>query len=75
MGARLVGKYAAVTGGAGGIGGAIARRYAAEGARVCVADLSERDAATTAHELGEPAHSFRLDVTSPASIEEFAAFT
>ena len=35
---KLAGKTAIVTGGARGIGAAICRRYAAEGARVVVAD-------------------------------------
>ena len=35
MSGRLAGKDAAITGGTGGIGPAIAARYVAEGARVC----------------------------------------
>ena len=36
---RLKGKIAAITGGAGGIGLAIAQRYAAEGAKIAVLDV------------------------------------
>jgi NAD(P)-dependent dehydrogenase (short-subunit alcohol dehydrogenase family) len=75
MAMRLAGRYAAITGGAGGIGRAIATRYAAEGARVCVADISAEAAARTASEIGGETHPCRLDVTDPASIAEFAAFT
>lgn len=48
----FAGKVALVTGGAGGIGGAVARRLAAGGARVVVADLDERGAAEVADEIG-----------------------
>ena len=40
MGARMHNRVAIVTGGGGEIGGAIARRFAAEGAAVLVADIS-----------------------------------
>lgn len=50
-GGRLHDKVAVVTGGAGGIGRAMVRRFAAEGARVVVADLSE-EGATAAEEVG-----------------------
>ena len=36
---KLVDRVAVVTGAAGGIGGAIARRYAVEGARAAAADI------------------------------------
>ena len=58
---RLGGKRALVTGGARGIGLAIARAYAAEGAEVTVGDLS--DASSTG------LRSLRLDVTDQASID------
>jgi len=43
---KLNGKVALVTGGGGGIGGAIARLFAAEGASVVVADLPAREPGT-----------------------------
>ncbi|WP_433474065.1 3-oxoacyl-ACP reductase [Spirillospora sp. CA-142024] len=48
---RLEGRVAVVTGGAGGIGLATARRFAQEGARVVVADLDETAGKTAADEL------------------------
>ena len=65
---RLAGRVAVVTGGAGGIGAAIARRFAAEGARVTVTDLTAAAAVgqAVADEVGGlfvPA-----DVTSAADL-------
>jgi NAD(P)-dependent dehydrogenase (short-subunit alcohol dehydrogenase family) len=66
---RLAGKVAIVTGGAKGIGAAICRRYAQEGARVVVADILEDEAAKLAGELGDGAFPVTLDVASRPSTE------
>ncbi len=52
MTGRLEGKVAVVTGGASGIGAASARRFAAEGARVVVADLLADAGRAVAEEAG-----------------------
>ena len=66
---KLEGKVAVITGGARGIGAAIAARYAAEGAQVVIADLLADDAAATAKAVGHKAFSVPVDVTRIASIE------
>ncbi|MEU1695630.1 bifunctional rhamnulose-1-phosphate aldolase/short-chain dehydrogenase, partial [Streptomyces hirsutus] len=68
----LATRVALVTGAGSGIGKAIARRLAAEGACVVVADLNGDNAAAVAEELGGPDKAFavRADVTSEEQIEE-----
>ena len=66
---RLDGKVAVVTGGARGIGRAIAERYADEGARVVLADILEEEAREAAQVIARGAFAVRLDVTDPASID------
>ena len=63
--ARLAGRVALVTGGAGAIGGATCTALAAAGATVIVADLQHDAAETVAHELAH-AEAAALDVTSSA---------
>ncbi len=65
---RLKGKTAIITGGARGIGRAIAEGYAREGARVCIADIDGRQCAETAGAIGGGAFGVRLDVTDMDSI-------
>jgi 2-hydroxycyclohexanecarboxyl-CoA dehydrogenase len=62
---RLEGRRALVTCGASGIGAAIARRLAAEGAAVVIGDVNEEGARAVAAEID--AEAARLDVTEPES--------
>lgn len=63
---RLDGKTAMVTGGASGLGLAICERYAAEGARVIVADIDVAAGTALAERLGGGAFFLRLDVSKEA---------
>jgi NAD(P)-dependent dehydrogenase (short-subunit alcohol dehydrogenase family) len=64
---RLDGKVAVITGAASGIGRASARRFAAEGALVCVADLADEPGKQVADELG--GLFVHADVTDSAEVE------
>src|SRR5919202_1978036 len=65
---ELEGRVAFVTGGAGGIGGAVARALATKGACVAVADLDADGAAEVAQELDTNGKPVRLDVTDEAAV-------
>lgn len=64
---KLKGKVAIVTGAASGLGRAIAERYLAEGAKVCIADI--KGAAETAQALGENALGVTMNVTDEAQVD------
>jgi NAD(P)-dependent dehydrogenase (short-subunit alcohol dehydrogenase family) len=70
---RLAGKTAIITGGARGIGAAIAAGYVREGARVCVADLEFERAQETAQTIGNGSFAFDLNVTKQSSIDACVA--
>lgn len=67
MTGRLDGRAALVIGGARGIGGAVARRFAAEGANVVIADLEDGPGRALAQDLGGQYQ--HADVSDPASVE------
>jgi 2-hydroxycyclohexanecarboxyl-CoA dehydrogenase len=65
----LQGKAAIVTGGAGGIGSAISRRLAEEGAKVGIFDLRLDAAQKVAAEIGNGATAHACDITDLKSVE------
>ena len=71
---RFAGQTAVVTGAGGGIGTAIARRFADEGAHVIVCDAAEDLAHTTAHAIvtaGGSAEAAVFDVSDPDDVAAF----
>jgi NAD(P)-dependent dehydrogenase (short-subunit alcohol dehydrogenase family) len=72
---RLEGKIAIVTGAAAGIGAATARLFAAEGARVVVADWNGEGARAIASEIGEAAIAVTVDVRAEAQVMAMMART
>lgn len=70
----LTGRVAIVTGGGGAIGAAIARRLAANGARLVIADIDEEAARGVAAELPD-AIAVATDITDHASVANALAAT
>lgn len=66
----LSGRRAVITGGAAGIGAAIARAFAAEGATVVIADRDGTAAAALADELG--GESWEVDLLDVAALESLS---
>lgn len=69
---RFSGRVAVITGGASGIGAALARRLHGEGAKVLIADMNEARGQALAAELGERARFQATDVTSFDAVEALA---
>ena len=75
---KLLKKVAVVTGGGRSIGAAIVKRFAAEGAKVVIADILEKDAQSLAEEIGKAggeACAVRADISDPAQVDSMVAET
>ncbi|TAN45306.1 MAG: 3-oxoacyl-[acyl-carrier-protein] reductase [Rhodospirillales bacterium] len=66
---KLTGKNALITGGAGGIGSAVARAMHAQGAVVGLTDMNAEGLAKVKAELGERVHTFQANLTDPEAPE------
>ena len=68
MADRFANRVAVVTGGVSGIGLAIARRLAAEGARLAIWDRDRAALDDAAARIGAPVHADCLDLVDPAAV-------
>jgi len=75
MSSSLASTRAVVTGGASGLGRAIAQELSARGATVVISDINPDGLAATLATLGEGCRSFVCDVSDHAAVEGLAAFT
>lgn len=64
----LAGKKAIVTGGGGGLGGAICARLAEEGVKVGVFDVNLESAQKVAAEIGSNAKAYKADISDQAAV-------
>ena len=72
---KLDGRVALISGGARGLGLAMAEAFVAEGAHVMIGDVLDDEAANAARTLGSAAASIHLDVTSEADWDAAVAAT
>jgi NAD(P)-dependent dehydrogenase (short-subunit alcohol dehydrogenase family) len=75
MAGRLQDRVALITGGGGEIGGATARRFAAEGALVAVGDIEPSKAESVAKAIGADAQALTVDVADENSAKAAVART
>lgn len=73
MTGRFEGKTAVVTGGAQGMGRAIAAGFASEGAHVLLCDINGEGAQTAAGEIGLGAQAMTADVSKHSDVEALCA--
>ena len=76
MEGRLADKVALITGGGSGIGEAICKVFAAEGAMVAVSDINKQTSEKVAQDIvksGGMARAYELDVTSGSSVKAVVA--
>lgn len=71
---RLDGLVSVITGAGSGIGRASAVAFAAEGARVVVADVNGANANEAAEQIGPDAQPFEVDVTSREQVDRMLEF-
>lgn len=74
---RLLNKIVIITGGAGGIGSAAAKIFAAEGAVTVIADLNDKAGSALADEInaaGGKCHFISCNVADSASVQNVIAF-
>ncbi|MEU5565435.1 SDR family oxidoreductase [Micromonospora musae] len=73
---KLTDRVVVITGGAGGIGAALARRFSAEGAAaIVVADVDAEAARAVADGIGPLAHPTAVDVTDEEQVKALVADT
>ena len=68
---KLEGKTAVVTGGASGIGSAVAKTFIAAGGKVIIADINEQAGNDQVKALGSGAYFQYIDITSAQSVSAF----
>ncbi len=72
-GMNMKNKVVLITGAAGGIGQAMAKRFVAEGARVAIADINGEKAHATAIEMAGQTLAIAMDVTDETSVNSGVA--